>query len=249
MAQPRQEAGFYGYRAGCAGVDSVTKSAEIVAPLIVQRFRPKSVLDVGCGTGDWLREFQTQGVKEVHGYDGAWIPRTGLKIAVECFEQIDLYGRFPAVRRVDLAMCLEVAEHVDEQIGQRIVEFLCASSDVVLWSAAIPGQGGYGHINERYPEHWIGHFARRGFDAFDLVRPEIWMNDRVSWWYQQNLLIFASAEAQKTFALVPKRFAASWIHPAHYDQVRDPRNYSIRQIVRCLPHYCIDRLRRLVGQR
>ncbi|MGQ0526322.1 MAG: methyltransferase domain-containing protein [Betaproteobacteria bacterium] len=226
-------------------MESVAKSASVVVPLVAKRFQPKSVLDVGCGTGDWLREFLIHGAEEVLGYDGEWVPRTALKIPEQCFHAVEFYAGFPAARRVDLAMCREVAEHVEESVGQTIVEFLCTSSDVVLWSAAVPGQTGYAHINLRYPEHWMAHFKARGFDAFDLFRAKIWLDDRVSWWYQQNLMVFASAAGREKHSLVSESFVPLLVHPTLYERVRDPRHYSLRQITRHLPVYLMDRLRQL----
>jgi SAM-dependent methyltransferase len=247
MTRPRQHADGYGYSPERAGVTSVTRSAEVVVPMVVRVFRPQRVLDVGCGTGDWLSEFRRHGAAHIAGFDGDWVPRSGLKMPAEAFHAVSFDGPLPPCERFDLALCLEVAEHVEQEVALKLVDYLCASADVVLWSAAIPGQGGYGHINERYQGFWVDQFGTRGFEAFDLIRPHVWMDERVSWWYRQNLLVFASAQGRRLHSLTAHPFVASLVHPYLYDRARNPRNYSLRQILNSIPYYCLDRLRRLVS--
>jgi hypothetical protein len=61
---------------------------------------------------------------------------------------------------------------------------------VVLFSAAVPGQGGTRHLNEQWPEYWVALFERREYIAIDCIRRRVWDNDEVSWWYSQNMLLF-----------------------------------------------------------
>jgi hypothetical protein len=242
MARPEQFAEAYGYTEGQPGVAAVGQSADVIVPIVMRRFAPRRVIDLGCGVGDWLQAFAAHGATDVKGYDGPWVPRSALRIPPSAFTAIDFHAELPAVERCDLAMCLEVAEHVEAATAVRCAEFLCRASDVVLFSAAIPGQGGHGHINEQYQDRWIALFASLGYGAFDLIRPSIWMDARVSWWYQQNVLVFANAAAQARFALEPQPFMASIVHPALYEKNTDPRNYPIREIVKHLPHYVGSRL-------
>jgi len=241
MHRPKQTGVGYGYAEGRLGVDSVAASAEIIVPLVVQRFQPRSVIDLGCGAGDWLYEFLRNGVTQVRGYDGNWVPKESLKVPTGSFQCVDLYAGFPEIERFDLSICLEVAEHVTPQIGERIVSFLCASSDIILWSAAIPGQGGYEHINEQPQSYWVEVFLSHGFHAFDLLRPAIWTDRKVSVWYRQNCLIFANKSAQVAHSLVQKPFITSIIHPEIFDRARDPKNYSGKAIIRNLYHYITRR--------
>jgi SAM-dependent methyltransferase len=243
-ARPPQYGAAYDYTAHRPGVESVARSAAVVVPLLWSLFRPQRVLDLGCGAGDWLSEFLANGTPHVVGYDGDWVPQESLKILPDCFRRVDFATALPAPERFDLAMSLEVAEHVPADVALRLVDHLCASADLVLWSAAIPGQGGYEHVNERYQQYWVEVFAQRRFEAFDLVRPRVWLDDRVSWWYQQNCLVFANDAARQRYALAPAAFIPSLVHPHLYERFRDPRNYSVPGIVRCLPHY----LRRLLGR-
>jgi hypothetical protein len=242
MSQPTQTAEAYGYSADEPGVLSVARSADVVVPLIAARFQPRRVVDLGCGAGDWLHAFLEHGASEVVGYDGPWVPKTALRIPRASFRDVDFYQPFPPPEPCDLAMCLEVGEHLAPPVAARCVEFLCQSANVVLWSAAIPGQGGHEHINEQYQDAWIERFASHGFAAFDLIRPRIWMDDRVSWWYQQNMLVFANDAAQVRHGLEPQPFMATVVHPALHDRTRDPRNFGLREILKHMPHYVGSRV-------
>ena len=105
-------------------------------------------------------------------------------------------GRSPT-ETCDLAICLEVAEHLTPAAGARLVKTLCSVAPVVLFSAAIPAQGGTNHINEQWQSHWADEFAAHGFDCFDPIRPEIWNDRDVFPWYRQNILLFVSRSAGK----------------------------------------------------
>lgn len=238
MNRPKQSAKSYGY-CGLPGVASVGKSAAVIAPLVCARFHPRSVIDVGCGAGDWLRAFQDCGVLSIQGCDGPWVPASSLCIALQHFREVDFYERLPDLGHFELACCLEVVEHVAPEVGERIIELLCRSADLILFSAAVPGQGGYEHIHERYQAFWIERFALLGYSAHDCIRPLIWMNRDVSWWYQQNCLVFANATAREKHGLVQEPILTSLIHPTLYEEKRNPRNYSLKAMIRHLPHYAV----------
>ena len=246
--RPKQSGADYGYTTERAGVETVERSASIVVPMVMRLFQPKSVLDLGCGAGDWLHVFQRNGVDEIAGYDGDWVPRESLKIPAEAFHPIDFYAAMPELPRVDVAICLEVAEHVAEAIGAKMVTALAKCADTIVWSAAIPGQGGSQHINEQYQDYWVALFQTAGFAAFDLLRPSIWGNPGVSWYYQQNMLVFANAASQARHGLSLAPFVASLVHPRHYERVRNPKNYSMKQVLRNVPHYLTRRFRKPVEQ-
>jgi hypothetical protein len=226
--------------------DSVTASARVVVPLLMQWFKPASVVDFGCGAGGWLDVFREHGVPRLQGYDGPWVPAEILKIPAGCFQSVDLRAGFPPVQRFDLAMSVEVGEHIAPQTAEALVDFLCASADVVFWSSAVPGQGGFEHINERWQEDWVQTFGARGFEAFDLVRPVVWHDARVSFWYRQNGLVFANEAGRRRHGLMHRPFVASVVHPEMYQRDCDPRNYSLKTVIRHFPHYLA---RRFSGRR
>ena len=97
-------------------------------------------------------------------------------------------------RRFDLAQSLEVAEHLPKASGERFVDSLCALSDIVMFSAAQPGQGGEGHVNERRPSDWAADFAQRGYGAYDAIRPSLAHEPRVAPWYRFNTILYVNAD-------------------------------------------------------
>jgi SAM-dependent methyltransferase len=176
--------------AGIAG-ESV-RSAKVIVPKFIELVEPRSVVDVGCGKGWFLAEFGELGVTDLLGVDGG--PADDLVIPADQYQQVDLTERFAPARRFDLAVCLEVAEHLPESAAEGFIEQLCLLAPVVLFSAAIPMQGGEGHLNERWPDYWQALFARHGYRASGWPRVDIWGDEQVAPYYRQNLLLFASQE-------------------------------------------------------
>lgn len=167
-------------------------SARLLVPLALDATRPDSVVDVGCGEGAWLQEWRRLGVEDVAGVDGDHVSRARLRIPVERFVAADLSRGFRAGRRYGLAYSLEVAEHLPPASSEAFVDSLCALSDVVMFSAAQPGQGGEGHVNERPPSEWAAMFARRGYVAYDAIRPALATQRRCAPWYRFNTVLYAN---------------------------------------------------------
>ena len=167
-------------------------SADVVTGLMVELMHPASVVDVGCGTGAWLVAFQRRGVADVFGVDGDWVKPEKLLISPNEFLSYDLTKRLQLNRRFDLAISLEVGEHLPASSAQTLVQSLVALSDVVLFSAAVPDQGGYHHVNEQWPEYWAKLFSLNGYVPVDYIRNKVWDDPRVTWWYAQNILIYVA---------------------------------------------------------
>jgi SAM-dependent methyltransferase len=163
--------------------------------LLIDLFEPQSVLDVGCGTGVWLSVFREHGVDDILGIDGPWIEGRQQEIPEVFFREYDLTRPVALERTFDLALCLEVAEHLPAEAAPGLIESLTALAPVVVFSAAIPGQGGDGHINERWPSFWSRYFAAHGYVCFTGLRHRLWSADAVEFWYRQNMLCFV-AEAR-----------------------------------------------------
>lgn len=158
------------------------RSAAAVVPRVVERFEPHTVVDVGCGEGIWGKAFEDAGC-EVLGLDGHPEPIIPAR-------SVDLRETLPTFEnRFDLAVCLEVAEHLPLERAASFIAELCGLSDTILFSAAVPGQGGTDHLNEQWPQYWVDLFNDNGFVVFDDLRWAIWEDERVSWWYRQNLLV------------------------------------------------------------
>lgn len=183
------------------------QSAEAVVPVILDHFQPETVVaDVGCGEGWWGRVFLEAGCGAV-GLEGSAV---GCQIPVI---ESDLEHEFTAnLPRVDLALCLEVAEHLSPERAPSFVGELCDLASTVVFSAAVPGQGGEGHLNEQWPGYWADLFAQRGYRGSGELRWAIWTDERVKWWYRQNLLVFGDLPPS-----LPEDDCAAVIHPEAWE--------------------------------
>lgn len=183
------------------------ESALVVLALLKKKLGERipldSVVDFGCGVGSWLSAAKEVGFNKVCGTDGEYVPKDRLMIDEEEFFSNDLSRphllKLPE-SRYNLAMSLEVAEHLPETSAANFVALLCSVSDIVLFSAAIPYQGGHGHVNENWMEYWAAHFQDHDFYPVDLLRADIWNDERVCWWYKQNCMVFVS---KKLLRLLP----------------------------------------------
>lgn len=173
-------------------------SAKVVVPLVVDLVHPASVVDVGCATGAWLSVFRDHRIGRTIGIDGEYVDRSKLLIPLDCFRAIDLAKPFCLSERFDLAMSLEVAEHLPENSARDFVRSLCQLAPIVLFSAAIPGQGGEQHVNEQWPEYWRQLFAGQDFRMFDPFRPALMHDGCVASWYRQNIFLFIRNEHTET---------------------------------------------------
>ena len=201
----------------------VRQSARVVVPLILDHLsaleaRMPRVVDVGCGEGWWAHEFAQHGC-EVIGVDGAYVDGSPLGSR---FLPHDLAHPLPGhlAGRFDLAVCLEVGEHLPAARSEGLVRDLVDLAPVVLWSAAIPGQGGVGHVTERWPTYWTDLFSQRGHEVSGALRWQLWDDANVEPWYRQNLLVTAAPEvAAELPALFRTPLSPPWpvVHPTIYD--------------------------------
>jgi len=167
-----------------------SSSARKIVPRVLRYVPCKSIVDVGCGIGTWLRVFEEQGVTDCLGIDGDYVDRDLMEISPRQFRAFDL--RFPVrlERRFDLVVSLEVAEHLPASAADVFIDTLTSLGDVVLFSAAIPFQRGTNHINEQWPQYWAQKFSARGYVAVDCIRRFVWEDKDVEPWYAQNTLLY-----------------------------------------------------------
>lgn len=150
---------------------------------------PKSVLDVGCGLGTWLKAAQEAGVPDVFGVDGISVPPEKFLVSKTLFRHQDLNQAWDLGRRFEAALCLEVAEHLDETVAGNLIAALARHADTVVFGAACPGQGGQHHVNCQWPAYWQKLFNDCGYVCTDEVRWQIWEDERIEPWYRQNLFV------------------------------------------------------------
>jgi SAM-dependent methyltransferase len=189
----------------------INSAAALVPLLMTQCQWPRRIIDVGCGEGWWAKEFQRHDCEAV-GIDGGW---HGDHQLGDDFIPHDLAEPLPAHLhgQFDAVVCLEVAEHLRPARARSFIRDLCLlTHEFVIFSAAIPGQGGTGHLNEQWPDYWSALFAENGFAVNGDFRFGIWEDDRIENWYRQNLLI--------AYPGTPMSAPLSVVHPVLYDARR-----------------------------
>ena len=160
--------------------ETVVRSAAVVVPILVDLFHPQSVLDLGCGMGEWLEAF---GLDDVEGVDIA---------APEPYLLFDLIHRLDLKRTFDLVLSLETGEHLPESAANTLVNSIVRHSRTVVFSAAVLGQEGKGHINCQPHEYWHEKFDERGYAMLDMIRPQLAERYDVSPWYRDNIFAYVA---------------------------------------------------------
>jgi SAM-dependent methyltransferase len=236
------------------------RAAQEVVPPLISLLRPANVLDVGCGIGTWLKVFMEHGIEDVQGIDGEYVNPSQLMIPKEKFLAADLTQKIDLKRQFDLVLSLEVAEHLPFDSSASFVENLTAHGKVIVFSAAVPGQGGVSHINEQWPDYWKILFEARGYTLVNCLRRRFWSNKRIAPWYKQNMLLYVD----KVYLLGhpklleehdrSKNLLLSVVHPDLFAQVRSSLTEAsdhppgLRKIMHALPHAVSRAVRVRVGK-
>jgi hypothetical protein len=195
------------------------------------------------------------GFGEIKGYDGVWVDKNSLLIPKECFEVAELNKGIILSKKYDLAISLEVAEHLPVESADIFIETLTNSADFVLFSAAIPYQGGTNHINERWPDYWNNLFNKNGFIAIDCVRPRIWNDPNIASWYKQNIILFVKREVSHLVKAAPHEFChdhapLALIHPDLYiPRCSRIRDYSSRKLLSIVVRRILRRMMNLLKRK
>ena len=159
---------------------------ELLLPVIFDGLSVSSILDVGAGTGVWINAARQIQIIDCVGIDGIVLTGHDLKCERGLISEINLANSFDLGRTFDVAICLEVAEHLPATSALGLIESIVKHTDLVFFSAAIPGQSGQHHINCQWPKYWQNLFNECGFECVDDIRSRIWTMD-VDPWYKQNI--------------------------------------------------------------
>ena len=231
---------------------SAKKYISILWPL----YKPTSVVDVGCGRGTWLKAFKDNGVETLVGYDGSWNSQEKMADKAIIFNGVDLNKPFINIdnERFDLAMSLEVAEHLEPSSAELFIESLTKLSDVVLFGAAFTQQGGTNHINEQPHTYWADIFSRFDYTPFDLFRPIVWGDKDIEFCYQQNTFLYVRKGTQVFEHLVSSGkcplenlYFLNCIHPHLYEFHTDYSYTSLinKLVIKALPSPLVPLARKL----
>lgn len=196
-AKGSRDTELYGEKFYQAHMGGSYRSATRYVKHLLKIFKPHSVADIGCGRGEWLKAFRENGVEKVVGFDGTWNSQEKMLDQKIRFFPVDLNN--PIIHqqeKFDLAISLEVAEHLKEASAKNFVNTLTALSDAVMFSAAYTKQGGTNHINEQPHTYWAKMFIEHGYVPYDLFRPAFWGNPDIEFWYQQNTFLYVKTNSE-----------------------------------------------------
>lgn len=202
--------------------DGALRSARVVVPLVLQFVSARSVVDVGCGQGARLSVFRHHGIEDIQGVDDDYVDRDRLQMPSERFRAHDLTRPLHLGRTFDLAVSLEVAEHLSADVADAFVTSLTRLAPVILFSAAAPYQGGKNHVNERWPAYWAELFALHDFLPVDRIRRRVWANPDVEWWYAQNEFLYIARARLGAAPVLTREYEAAGpvalplVHPQRY---------------------------------
>ncbi len=195
--------------------------------------------------GAWLSVFQKHGVMNFLGIDGAWVDEKDLQIPRGCFRKEDLNNKINVGGTFDLAVCLEVGEHLAESAADNLVGTLTGAAPIVLFSAAIPMQPGTGHINCQWPEYWAKLFKKHGFVPVDAIRRRVWTDKDVEYWYAQNTIIYVKENELPKYSKLKKEvdngFSSTLplVHPTRYFYALKPPPSIWFRIVRKIKSFLV----------
>lgn len=220
-------------------IEGSYKSAQVYLTHLWKYIQPNSLIDIGCGRGAWLNICGDLGATTLYGLDGKWNSQTNMLDQRIKFFQVDLSEGFVCDQKFDLALSLEVAEHVEPQSSNRFIASLVECSDLVMFGAAYIGQGGTGHVNERRHSFWASLFNEHDYGVFDFFRPYTWANEDVEFWYRQNTFLYARRGSKHYVQLtslglseLPNYGFMDCIHPKLFDG----RQISIVNIFSAIIH-------------
>lgn len=206
--------------------DHTLKAARRILAALPAALERNSIADIGCGTGTFLAASLEAGAGQAFGFEGDWVSPEMLDDPAITFQSCNLENRFSAPR-VDLVLSLEVAEHLSPGRAESFVADLVAIAPAILFSAAIPGQGGVGHANEQWQSYWAELFGQKGYGAYDVLRPQIWTDDAIPAWYRQNAVLYLDDPTASALGLSATEPALlDRVHPAFWARANRELKYA-----------------------
>lgn len=241
------------YRMAYRECDPRTESARAMVPYILDLSQAGSVVDLGCNRGHWLAVFRENGVEDIAGIDGPWVDLDKILIPQACFTAVDLGDPFPKKQRYDLAISLEVGEHLRPERAESFVKDLTELSDIVVFAGAVPGQGGQGHFNEQWPDYWAQLFEALDYVCIDCLRKPFWNDRRVFFFYAQNTLVYCKKDQLVRYPKLAEHRAQraesmplAVVHPGLY--ARKMQKFHDRTFPGILTSGIRNRLRKTPGE-
>lgn len=233
--------------------DTTGESARRILPPLLDLFGTTSLVEIGCGNAHWTQAAIDAGVSDYCVVDGRWNDRDQLLVDSTRFYEADLALPLRLERRFDMALCLEVAEHVPQDSADVLVQSLCDLADVVVFGAAIPFQGGFGHLNEQWPSWWREKFECRGYHPHDLIRPVHWEDRAIHYWYRQNAFVYvnkanyAASRAAADVGDSDRIVLFDAVHPEKFAEIASYDGIAMKRLVAALPRWVARRVKAMVN--
>lgn len=172
------------------------EQAKHLSEILGEMYSPKNVIDIGCNEGLYLEGFsgcKVLGIDfDAHSLAKATVPVIRLDIT----KPLDL-------PRYDLAICLEVLEHIPSEDSDAVLDNICRASDTIVFTAAQPGAGGVGHINCQPKDHWRARFKDRGYEEAtketEYITQHLKEKSGIMGWLLDNLMILRKSGIPSKF--------------------------------------------------
>lgn len=166
---------------------------ELFAKVLMNQFSPLVLVDCGCGHGGISQEFLNNGCKEAYLFDGSPDAVEMAKaVGMKNVKQLDFTSAESIPAKGDLAICLEVAEHIPAAYANNLCRLLSGVAPILVFTAAPPGQGGHLHVNNQPQSYWINRFSKFGmrYDAKAVNEIRAKFNGKMLSDYDENLMVF-----------------------------------------------------------
>ncbi len=167
-----------------------------IASVIFELYHPTTVVEFGCGPGHLSKELAKLGVQitAVDGYSKPKFEDLSVEFSPLNLNDSAAIANYFVDKHFDLAISLEVAEHLQPEASATLIEWLTKVAPVVIFAAAVPGQGGHGHINLRPRENWHKEFTQYNFVAADRIREKLRPYSNVAVWYRHNIVDYVHVQ-------------------------------------------------------